>query len=807
MIDSFIGDLRFGFRTLVKRPGFTLVVLVTLAVGIGATTAVFSVVESVLLRPLPYPEAGDLVITRNSNLDEGNTFNMTYPDYRMWKREQVFENLAIFGNFDADVTGDGEPVRVRVSEVGEGYFPTVRIGSILGRTFQKEDHAPGADRIVLLGEHFWESRYASDPEVLGRTIRVRDVPHSVAGVVPAAASAPARVDVWLPMQEDPAAHYWDDWDNGAFTAIARLRDGETLDSTNARLAVLAARVAEEHPAQRSGRTSLVLPLIRFITGADLHRALWILLGTVSLVLLIGCVNIANLNLSLATHRSREFAVRSALGAGRIRLIRQQLTEGLLLAVGGGLLGVLISYWLVDSMVAMAPRDIPRIQDVGLNESVLLFALVISLASAWIFSLVPAFRATARSSANTLGEGILRAPGGRRERRRRHALVAIELALSLILLAGAGYAMQSLRNLTRVEPGFDQGRLLHVPLSLSRVRYEPGAPVMAFYERLLEEVSTLPGVESATVRSAMPIGGGGYYMFRFYLPEGRPEPPEGTEIGGPWTVVGRDHFRTMGIPLLQGRDFDSRDDADGVPVIIVNQRFARAMFGDENPIGKRVRSWRDEDIYREIVGVAGNVRYYGLEDTIRPCVYVPHDQNQWRVLGLVIRTTGSPKGLIPAVRDAMVGLDPDLVVSKISTMDEVFTANLAAPRFLRTLLVAYAVIALLLSAIGIYGVLSYLISLRTREIGVRIAVGARQGDILRMILGDTSWPLGIGILAGVGSVLALGRILQALLFEVSVFEPLVMLEVCAILVGISLLAISIPAVRAARVDPAEVLRIE
>jgi putative ABC transport system permease protein len=598
-----------------------------------------------------------------------------------------------------------------------------------------------------------------------------------------------------------------DWDNGAYTAVARLREGETLSSTNAKLAVLAARVAEEHPGLRAGQTSLALPLVRFVTGADVNRALWIMLGTVSLVLLIGCVNIANLNLSLAGHRSREFAVRSALGASRVRLIRQQLTEGLLLAIAGGTLGVLISLWLVDFLVAIAPDDIPRIREVRLNETVLLFALAISVASSWIFSLVPAFRATGRGSGTALGEGTLRMTAGRRERRHRHALIALELALSLTLLAGAGYAMQSLGNLARVEPGFEHRRLLHVPISLSRASYPPGAPVIGFYDRLLEEVAAVPGVDSATVRSAMPIGGGGYYMFRSYLPEGRPEPPEGTEVSGPWTVVGRDHFRTMGIPLLQGRDFDSRDDAEGVPAIIVNQRFAKMMFGDENPLGKRVRSWRDENIYREIVGVVGNVRYYSLGDMIRPCVYIPHRQNQWRAMSLVIRTAGAPQDLIPTVRSVIVDLDPDLVVSDISTVDEMFTANLAAPRFLSTLLLTYAVIALLLSAVGIYGVLSYLVSLRTREIGVRIAIGARPRDILRMILGDSSWPLGIGILAGLGSVLALGQALQALLFEVSLFEPLVILEVCAILAAISLLAISIPAARATRVDPAEALRTE
>jgi predicted permease len=806
-IDSLIQDIRSGIRLLVRRPGFALTVVFTLALGISATTAVFSVVESVLLRPLPYPEADRLVVPRNQSSKVANPYNITYPDYLMWKRAGVFESIATFASFSADLTNDGsEPSRVRVMEVGEGYFPTVRVTALQGRTFQVSDHAPGSQRAVLLAEQFWHSRYGADPDVLGRTIRIADVPHTVVGVVPGDAAAPRIVDVWTPMQPDLTREEFNDWDNGAYAAIARLKEGETIRATNTKLAMLANRVAEEHPGLRKGVTSLVLPLNSFNAGSSLIRALWILFGPAFSVLLIGCVNIANLLLSLGACRMREVAVRSALGAGRCRLVGQQLAEGFMLAVGGGAVGMLLSLWLVDSLIALAPPGIPRLQDVRPNGTVLIFGLALMTVSALIFSLAPALRSTAAAPAVALNEGNARTTAGRRERRSRHAIIALELALSLTLLGGAGYALQSLHNLSRTDPGFDHSRLLQVSVTLPQTRYQSGEPVINFYQSLLAQISALPGVDSATLRSAMPIGGGGFYLTRAYLREGYPEPPEGVEINGPWTVVGQDHFRTMGISLLRGRDFQVHDDQNTVPVMIVNQRFAEMMFGNEEPLGKRVRSWRDENVHREIVGVVGNERYFGVGDSIRPCAYIPHRQNRWRSMHVVIRTAKNPQGMIRAVRQVLGRLDPNLVPADISTVDEIFASNLAGPRFLSTLLFTYAIIALLLSATGIFGVLSYLVSLRTREIGLRKAVGARWSDITRMIIRDSCAALSIGMLAGLAGVLGLGWILQSLLFEVSLIEPSVILGVGSILAGTSLLAILVPACLAAGVDPVRALNI-
>ncbi len=807
MMDGIVRDLTSGCKVLLRRPGFTLMALITLATGIAASCAVFSVVESVLLRPLPYVDADRLVIPRTQNKSTGNRYNITWPDYTMWREEGVFEAVAMFDPISIDLTGDGEPARARAMLVGDGYFEVVRKAALLGRIFLPEDHRPGAQRTLLLGEGFWRSRYGADPEALGRIARVDDVAHTVVGVVPDEAAAPYAIDVWVPRQPDPADENLKDWDNHAFTAIARLKVGETLDSTNAALAVLAARVEEEHPGLRAGETSIAVPLIRHLTGTDLNRALWILLGTAGFVLLIGCLNVANLLLTLAAHRGREIAVRTALGAGRLRLIRGELALGLLLSIGGGAAGLMLSLWLVDLLIALAPQGIPRIADVHLNGPVVAFAVALSILSAGASSLVPALRAAGSQPASALNEATFRTTAGRRAGKSRSLLIGLEVALSLILLAGAGFTLRSLWNLSQAETGFEQERLLRVPIALPRTRYQPGQPVIGFYEKLLQEVETIPGVHSATLRSAMPIGGGGFYVSRSYLLEGRPEPPVGAEIQGPWTVVTPGHFRTMGIPILKGRDFEPFDDEGGNPVLIVNQRFVEEMFGGEEPLGKRVRSWRDENIYREIVGVVGNERYFQVGDSIRPCVYVPHRQDRWRAMSLVIRSSGNPAALIPSVRAAVSKQDPELILADISTMNDAFAANLAPSRFLSTLMGVFAIIALILSAVGIYGVLSYLISQRTREIGVRMAMGADQAGILRMLIRQSLPPVSMGMLAGLAGAFALGRLLQSLLFEVSLAEALPLAAACSILAGAAAVALLVPAARAAAMGPVDALRMD
>ncbi len=770
-------------------------------------SAVFSVVEGVLLRPLPYPGVTRLIVPRTSSPALNTTYNITYPDFLQWREEGVFESAAVFGIFAADLTGDGEPARVTVNQIGDGYFETVRMNELRGRLFEPEEHFPGSGLVALLSASFWQSRYGGDETVLGRVITLRGDPCTIVGIVPDEAAAPNEVDVWIPLQPDMSSPNFNDWDNHAFIALARLRPGMSLRATNLRLAELAARIEAENPSLRQGETIVALPLLRFYTGTNLNTALWFLLMAVGFVLLVGCVNIANLMLALTSRRQREFAVRVSLGAGRARLIRQLLVESLTLALTGGAAGVVLTLLLIRAIMIIAPTGVPRLEETGLNPAVLLFTLVISTLAALIFGLVPALRAASPQVSGVLSAGAVRATSGRRERRGRNLLIGLELALSLTLLAGAGYAIRSVGNITRADLGFDHARLLRIPVQLPATRYGPGQPVSGFYEQLIAEVAALPGVSSATVRSAMPIGGGGFYLGRAYLPRGRPEPPEGEEINGPWTVVGPDHFTTMGIPLLAGRDFEPGDNAEANPVMIVNRSFARAMFSEEDPLGKQVRSWRDENIYRTIVGVVADVRYWSVVSDFQPCVYIPHRQNQWRNMQLVVRTAGDPLDLAPDIRRVVAGLDPDLLVADIRTMEQVFASNLSGPRFIRTLLVTFAAIALLLAATGLFGVLSFLVSLRTREIGLRMAVGACRGDVMRLILGDSWRVIAIGLLAGLGGVIAIGSLMQSLLFEVATGDPVLILTVVVLLAGVSLAAAVIPARRAAAVEPAVALRVE
>jgi putative ABC transport system permease protein len=807
MIQSLTTDVSFALRAMTRRPGVTVLILLTMAIGIGAATAVFSVVESVLLRPLPYPQADRLVIPRTMDTGSSLAYNTTYPDLLQWRQEEVFAGVTTIARYNADQTGEGDPSRVSVMQVGIGYFDIIRMDALVGRVFQEQDHELDGAKVALLGESFWQSRYAAGSDVIGGTIRVDGDVYEIVGVAPEQASSPAAVDVWLPFQPDPAAPGMADWDNHAFTAIARLKDAETIDSTNARLAALAARAKVAHPELRAGETVVAIDLVEFMTGSRVSRTLLMLLAAVGFVVLMGCVNIANLLLSVASKRRQELAVRSALGAGRGRLARQLLIESLVLAPLGGLLGIVISVQLVAGLVSMAPIGVPRIDQVTLNLPVLVFALGASILVTLIFGVVPAVRASSLAQAGVIKQGAMTTTTSRGERRSRNLLVGLQLALSLTLLSGAGYTMLGLSNLQSSDIGFDTDSLVQVPVSLPRARYQPGEPVIGFYESLVEEVSALPMVESATVRSASPIGGGGFYVSRSYLKEGQPEPPAGVEISGPWTVVGADHFKTMGVPVHRGRGFLASDVEGSLPVVVVNQRFAEEMFGDESPIGKRVRSWRDENVYREIVGVVGNVRYYSVGDQIRPCVYVPHQQDRWRFMNLIVRIKGSPEAAIPELRETIARLDPELVVAGISTMDQVFTQNLAGPRFLTVLLVIFAGMALLQVGLGIYGVLSYLASLRTREIGIRFAVGAQRWDVVWMVLKDNMLVIVLGIVAGLAGVVVSGRLLQQMLFEVSMIEPLVVLVICLILAAVAALASFIPARRAAGINPVNALRLE
>jgi putative ABC transport system permease protein len=642
--------------------------------------------------------------------------------------------------------------------------------------------------------------------VLGRTIRMSGTPTEIIGVLPRDMQYPQQVDVFLPLRLTPQIREnFARRDNYLFQGIARLAPGKSLEATRHELDELARRVEAEVPAAREGVTMIATPLTRSVVGATNERTLWILLGAVGCILLIACVNVANLLLSRAAVRRREFALRAALGAARPRLVRQYLVESLLLGLGGGLAGVGIAFVGVRALVAAAPANTPRLENIAVNPTVLLAALVLSVCSAMLFGLVPALQSTAAKPLAALGDGGARTGGGVWSKRVRSGLVIGELSLSLVLLAGAGLLLRSFQHLRSTDPGFDPRNVLALQLSMQGERY-PDDAVAAAWESQVDRIRAIPGVESATAVSAMPIGAGGFYLGRAFLSEGQPEPPAGRDVSGMWTASVPGYFATMRIPLIAGRDFTDRDGAATAPVMIVSREFVRQMFPDGQALGKRVRSWRDENVYREIVGVVDDVRYLDMGDELRPTVYVPHRQDAWRAMAMIVRAAGGDAATLAApVREAVRAGDPELPILNLRTLDEAVASSLAPQRFGAMLLTGFAIVALALTTIGVYGVLAYSVSQRTREVGIRMALGARPFDVMRMVVREAAVVVAAGTALGVVAALALTRTMDTLLYEVSASDPGTFAAVTALLFAVAVCASLVPARRATRVAPVEAIR--
>ncbi len=802
-------DGRHALRQLRRSRGFAATAILTLALGIAATTTIFSVVDGVVLRPLPFPGGDRLVVPAALDLKSGGQFDVTYMDYQQWRREGVFSRLALYTPRVLNAVDAGGPERLRGASTTEDFFPALETAPVLGRLPGPDLYRPGSEATVALSYGLWQSRFGGDRDIVGTTIRLGGTPARIIAVMPRGFDYPDQAQIWLPFRNTPADEPdLQEWDNFRFGAIARLAPGRTLRETKAQLATLAARVARDDPRERQGIGATAEPLSSQLVGQQLTRMLWILLGAVGFVLLIGCVNIANLLLGRSAARARELAVRSALGAGRWRLVRQLLTESALLALIGGVLGALLAWAGVHFLVSHAPPDLPRLEEVRLSGKVLGFAAGVSLLSALVFGLAPALRLSrgARDSGVLTGEE-LRTTTGVAGRRSRQLLVAGELALSLVLLVGAGLLVRSMIRLDDTDPGFRPDGVVTMELALQGERYEQPQAREAFFRDLLRGLRAVPGVQSASAVSSLPLSGGGSYLGRAFLPEGRPEPPEGHEVFGFWVTAEPGSFETLGIPLLEGRHFTASDDSASVPVMIVNRAFERSMFGKESALGKRVRSWRDENIYRTVVGVVGNVRFFST-DSMRPLVYVPYEQkNAWSGMEAVVRTGGSPAAVAGGLRRAVHAIDPELPVANLRTLRGAFRESVATRRFGTTLLELFAFLALLLASIGIYGVLAYLVTRRRREIGVRMALGASRRDIRVLVLREALVVVGFGLVAGLAGALALSRLMRTLLYEVSGIDAVVFLAVPLILAAVALAASWLPARRAASVDPVVTLRAE
>jgi putative ABC transport system permease protein len=806
-------DLRYGVRMLLKNPGFTFIAVITLALGIGANTAIFSAVDAILLRSLPYRDAQQLVVPVSFNPSRGSDMgSITYADYLDWKKENIFEHVAAIDNVitTADLTGgNGDPERVRLAIVSEDYFAVMGASPLLGRTFLPEDYStPGQARSLIISYSLWQRRYGGDPKITEQKIYPNGRPYLVAGVMPQDSLWPDDRDIFVPLAVGPnPGPDLQRRDNKVFLGVARLKPGASLKQVNAVMGAWARRLELDHPVIRKGWSNRAIPLREYIVGKELRTSLLVLLAAVGFVLLIACVNVANLLLSRAAAREREMAIRLAIGSSRLRLIRQLLTESSLLALLGGIGGFLLAIWGVDLLKMIAPSNTPRLEEIVISSGVLIFTLVISLVTAVVCGLIPAIQASRTDLNQTLKESGRGAPGGAKSKFVRNALVVSEVALSLVLLIGAGLLIRSFMRVQQIDPGFNVDRLVTMRLNSPRIRYPDDARVAAFYKDIIERVKAAPGVARAAISSALPLGGGGLYLGRVFLIEGEPEPPAGFEHPASWNVVSPDYFATTGMRLIKGRDFDERDTAESNKVIIINETLARRMFPNKEPIGKRIKSWRDENKLREIVGVVQDVRYYGRDDELRGLVYVPHNQDSWRSMALSVRTNNDPNDVISSIRNQIASVDRDLAIANIVTMATHLDRSVAPRRMSMLLLAVFAGLAALLAAIGIYGVLSYFVAQCSHEIGIRIAMGAQTRDVLRLVVKQGMMLTLTGIGVGLIGAFALTQLMKSLLFGVSASDPLTVVVVTMMLVIVALLACYIPARRATKVDPMVALRCE
>ena len=801
---TLLQDARFGVRVLWKRPGFTAVALAVLALGVGANTAIFSVVNAVLLRPLPYPGSERIVAFDGVNPARGvKQSNMSAPDFADWKAQaHSFEALSIYTEGGSNLTGGGEPERVTAGWVGTDFFRAMGVGAALGRALLPEDENPGAANVVVISHGLWQRHFGADPAAVGRKVELGGRSREVVGVMPPGFDFPRRAEVWGPLQLEAAK---EPRDNRSYSVLGRLREGASLAQAQAELDTITARLSESYPVTNAGWGVALAPLKDALVG-ETRAALFLLLAAVALVLLIACANVANLLLARAAGRRREVALRLALGAGRWRVARQMLTESLMLALAGGALGAGLSVWLTDLLVALAPANTPRLAEASLDARVLLFATAATLLTGLAFGLVPALQASKADLGESLKEGGRGSSGGRS--RVRSALVVAEVALSLLLLAGAGLLVKSFARLQAVSPGFDSGGVLTARVSLPGARYKEPAQKAEFFKALTERLAALPGVEAAGATISLPLGGSNLSVWRGLIPEGRPATPEASEAAA-YAVVTPGYFRTMRVPLRSGRVFDERDDANAPKVLVINETLARKVFPGQDAVGRHIHIWRDEEFPRRVVGVVGDTKHASLDEDDAPQMYVPHAQDAgWGGLSVAVRTRGGdPSALTPALREEVRALDRQLPVYDVKTAGKVLADSTAYRRVTMFLMAGFAAAALLLAGVGLYGVLSYAVAQRTHEIGIRMALGAQGRDVLRLVVRQGMLLTLAGLGLGLGAALLLTRLMEGLLYGVSAADPAVYALVSLLLGAVALLACLVPARRATKVDPMVALRYE
>jgi putative ABC transport system permease protein len=799
-----INDLRYAVRQLIKSPGFTAVTILTLALGIGACTAIFSVVNAVLLKPLDYPDPARLVVIRETNLPAFPEFSVSPPNYLDWEKQtKSYEHLAAYSGSRINLTGDGEPQQLVGIKATAHYFEVYGIEPALGRTFLPEEDAPGKNHVVVLSYPFWQRVFGGAADVVGRPIQLNGEPYTVIGVAPIGFGIASKVDAWMPMGFQPKETS-NDARGGHYLAVAgRLRPGVTVAQAEAELKVLAAQLATQYPDSNKGWGIFMMPLQDY-TVRDVRAVLYTLLGAVGCVLLIACANIANLLLARATSRHREISIRAALGASRVRLVRQLLTESVLLAVCGGLAGMLLARWGLDALLALAPATLPRVTDIHLDAGVLAFSLALSVITGLVFGIAPAWLAARADVNEALKQGSRGSTEGGARGRLRSALVVLEVTFALMLLGGAGLLARSFMQLTHVDAGFTPENATILRLSLPQKKYALPEQQTAFADALLERVRNLPGVQAVGLTHSMPLIGD--YVLSFNI-EGRPAIAPSDLPSTNYYAVTPDYFRAMGIRLVRGRVFTAQDNAKTPRVAIINETMARQHFPNEDPIGKRINITNGPDTWREIVGIVGDIKQYGVDKATSNQSYEPFAQVPFNSLNLVIRTSGPPAALLSAIRPAVYAVDKDQPVGAIRPLEEIMADSIARQRFAMTLLTVFSAVALVIAAVGIYGVMAYSVVQRTGEFGIRMALGAQQRDVLRLVLAQGGKLVGLGLLIGLAATLAASRAMGSMLFNTSAQDPLTLGLITLLLGVVALIACLLPANRATKVNPIEALRTE
>src|SRR5215212_1064578 len=814
LMETFLQDVRYGVRVLAKHKGFTAVAVLTLALGIGANTAIFSVVNDLLLRPLPYSDAERVVMLWEVT-PEGRHMNTTSrANFREWRAQSAsYESMAAFSDQRLNLTGAGEPEEVAAQLATPSLFKVLGVEPALGRVLVEDDIRRDSAGVVL-SHAFWKRRFGGDPDLIGKPITLNGSPFNVVGVMPPSfqwhikqrSGTGKPAEVWMVLAMPPPGAQGGNERGRFLSVVAVLKKNNRVEQAEAELKTIHKRL-EQDSTYNKNYTAEVIPLREQMVG-NVRPALWVLLGSVGLVLLIACANVANLLLSRVAAREKEIALRTALGARRMRVIRQLLTESLLLSLVGSALGLLVAWWGIGALVAISPRDLVNLQNVGINTMVLAWTLGVTLLTSILFGIAPALEATRLNLNDALKEGGKGADAqGSRSRRLRGALVVGEVALALMLLAGAGLLVKSFAQLRKIDTGFETENVLTMVLRLPAAKYKDDPQYVAFFRQALERVRATPGVRSAGIVNFLPLYGGLGSATSFYI-EGKPEPPRGTGPSANVRVADSGYFKTLGIPVKQGRTFTDVEDAEARPVILVSESFARKHFPGEDPLGKRIKVFMSEKPeWTEVIGVVGDVRYDNLTVEAEPFVYYPYPGLTYPFMTLVVRTAGDPAEMAPAMRREIAALDADQPVSDVRTMTQVMADTVSRARFNTLLLSIFAGLATLLAAVGIFGVMSYSVQLRTREIGLRMALGAQPGRVLMMMLRQGLLLTLIGIGVGLAGALALSRVMSGLLYGVTASDPSTFAAIVVVLGVVSLVACYIPARRATRVDPLVALKYE